>query len=82
MHRNRVFLIGEGVDGHLVRYHECGIEAQTEMTDDLFLVGFVFVFFKKSLCAGKSDLIDVFIHFFESHTDTVVGDGSCLGIGI
>ena len=29
------FLIGEGIDVYLVRYHECGIEAKSEVTDDL-----------------------------------------------
>ena len=51
------FLIGEGIDVYLVRYHECGVEAQTEMADDLILVGFILVFFKEIGGAGESDLV-------------------------
>ena len=38
------FLIGKGIDRNLVRYHECRIETQTEMTDDLVFVCFVLIF--------------------------------------
>ena len=72
MNSGCVFLIGEGVDGHLVRYHECGIEAQTEMTDNLIVIGFIFVFLDEIRCTGKCNLVDIFFYFIGSHSKTVI----------
>ena len=57
---------------HLVGYHECGIETETEMTDDLILVGLVLIFLHKLCCAGESDLGNVLLYLIRCHTKTVI----------
>ena len=59
---------------HLVRYHECGVEAQAEMTDDLILVGLVLVLLHEIRCAGKCDLVDVLLDLVRRHTKTVIDE--------
>ena len=80
MHRGRVRPVGAGVDGHLVRHHEGGVEAQAEMADDLVLVGLVFIFVQEILGAGKGDLVDVLLHLALGHAKSVVlhHDGAVL----
>ena len=68
------FLIGKGVDMNFIGYHECGIKAESEMTDYLLISGFVLVFFYKVGSSRKSDLIDVFVNLIRCHSDTVIGD--------
>ena len=67
---------------YFIRYHKCGIEAQTEMTDNLVVVCLIFIFCNKICRAGKCDLVDVFLHLIRSHTDTVIDkpDGLCIRI--
>ena len=51
------FLVGEGVDVYLVRYHECGVEAETEVTDDLVVRCLILIFIQEIGCAGECDLV-------------------------
>ena len=82
MNRLCVFLIRKSIDRNLVRYHECRIETQTEMTDDLVFVCLVLIFCQEILCTGKCDLVNVLFHFLGSHTDTIILDGDRLVLGI
>ena len=68
----RIFLIGLAEDLHFLRDHEGRIEAETEMTNNS--LGLVFVFVDKFLRTGESDLVDVFVHLFCRHADTMIGD--------
>ena len=57
---------------NLICYHERGVESQTEMSDDLIIVGFVFVLLQELGCSGESDLCDIFFYFIRCHTKTVI----------
>ena len=72
VNRNRALLIGKGIDVHLVRHHERGIKAQTEMADDLIVVGLVLIFLNEISRAGKGDLVDVFLHLVRRHAESVI----------
>ena len=74
MHSLRAVLIGQGIDGHFVRDHECGIKSQTEMSDDLVSGSLVLVFFQERLRAGKRDIIDVFLDLISGHAKAVITD--------
>ena len=76
-----ILLIGKGIDGNLVGYHECGIETKSEMTYDLVIVCFILVFFNEIGSAGKCDLVDVLFHFVCGHSETVIGEGHRLLLG-
>ena len=47
MNRLRTVLIRQRVDVYLVRHHECRIESQAEMTDNLILVCLVLILLDK-----------------------------------
>ena len=72
VYRLRAFLPGQRVDMHLVRHHKRRIEAQTEMSDDLILIGLVLVLLDEIRRTGKSDLVDILLHLVRRHTDTVI----------
>ena len=57
VYRLCVLLVGEGVDVYLVRYHEYGVEAETEVTDDLVVRRFILIFIQEIGCAGECDLV-------------------------
>ena len=59
---------------NIVGYHECGIEAQSEMADDLIVIGLVLVFLQKIGSAGESDLVDVFFYLILCHAETVINE--------
>ena len=59
---------------HLVGYHECRIKAQSEMTDNLILVGLILILCNKIRCAGKGDLVDILFHFIRRHADAVIDE--------
>ena len=68
---------------NLVADHECGIEANAELTDDvnvLFLLVIIFKIERTALC----DSAEVLLELLAVHTDTVIGnrEGSCLLIGL
>ena len=70
--------IRQSDDIHFVRYHERGIEAESEVSD--YLVGVVLVFVKEIRHAGESNLIDIAVNFLFCHTDAVVADGECASV--
>ena len=72
MHGSRPLLPGMGFDGHLIRRHKRGIEAQAEMADNAALI-VAGVIFEEFLGAGKGHLVDVFFHFLRRHADAVIG---------
>ena len=74
MHGLRVLLPGQGVNGHLVCHHERGIKSQSEMADNLILVGLVLVLCHKVLHTGERDLIDVLVNLLLGHAQAVVRD--------
>ncbi len=74
MDRLRTLAIGQGVDGHQIRHHEGGIEAQAEVSDDLVAVGLVLVPVHEGFRAGEGNVVDVFLHFLRRHAKTVVRD--------
>ncbi len=76
MHGFGVLFVTLREDLHLVGDHECGVEAQAEVSDDGG--GVVLVFVEELLRAGEGNLVDVFVHFLGSHTYTTVGDGERL----
>ncbi len=63
---------------HFIRYHKRRIEAQSEMPDDLILVGFVLILRNKIRSSGKCDLIDILLHFVRRHADAVISNFNCL----
>ena len=72
MYRSCSFLIGKRINVHFIGNHKCGIEAQSEMADDLIVVRFVLILFNKIGCAGEGDLVDVFLHLIRCHTNTII----------
>ncbi len=70
MHRLGVFPITEREDLHLVTNHKGGIKSQTKMTNDGFR--FVFVLVQKFFRTGEGNLVDVLIHLFCTHADTMI----------
>ena len=67
--------VGQCINFYFIGYHESGVEAQTEMTDDFVVtICFFFVFGQEICCAGEGDLVDVFLDFLVGHTDTVIHD--------
>ena len=74
VNRLRAVLIGERVDRDLLRHHECRVEAQAEVTDDLVVIRLVLVLGHERLRAGERDVIDVFLDLVRRHADTVVDD--------
>ena len=78
----RAILIGKGVDVNLVCYHECGVEAQSEMTDDLIVIGLVLVFLQEISRAGKGDLVDVFLDLVCRHAQSGIDEFQCFVLRI
>ena len=74
VNRSSPLFIGKGIDGYLVRYHKCGVEAQSEVSDDLIVIGLVLVLLNEVRCTGKGDPVDVFLHFIGRHTETVIDE--------
>ena len=74
MNRHGAVLVRQGINVHLVGHHESGIEAQTKMSDDLILVGFVLILLQELRSSGKRDLRDVLFHLIGGHTDTVIDE--------
>ena len=64
----------KSINVYFVRYHKCRIEAKSEMTDNLVICCFVFIFLKELSCTGKSNLSNIFLYFFSSHTNTIVNE--------
>ena len=63
---------------YFVRNHKCGIEAQTEVSDNLVCVALVLIFFNEIRRTGECNLVDVFFHFVGGHAKTVILKGKGL----
>ena len=72
------FFVRQGVDLYAVRYHKCRVKTKTEVSDDLVLVCLILILLEEIRRAGESDLVDVFLYFFRSHTKAVIGNGDGL----
>ena len=70
------------VDCDFISDHESGVEAETEMTDDIISGRLVLVLLDKLRCAGKCDLCDVLDDLVLRHADTVIRKGQRLRIRI
>ena len=66
-------MIRFGEDIHAVGDHERGIEAKSEVADDVGRV-IALVFGQEVLRAGEGDLVDVAIDLLGGHADAAVGD--------
>ena len=75
-------LIGKGIDMNLVRYHEGRVKAQSEMTDDLIVIGLVLVFLQEISRAGKGDLVDVFLDLVCRHAQSGIDEFQCFVLRI
>ena len=60
---------------NLICNHESGIEAQSEMTDNLVFIGFIFVFLQKISSTGEGNLVDIFFYLVSGHSKTVISEG-------
>ena len=63
---------------YFIRYHECGIEAQSEMTNDLVGIALVLIFLNEIRSTGKCDLVDILFHFVGGHAQTVILESQSL----
>ena len=74
----RSLLIGKRINRNLMSYHERAVKTETEMTDDLVLIGFVLILLKEIRRAGKCNLVDVFLNLIGGHADSVINKGDRL----
>ena len=42
------------------------------MTDDLIVIGLIFVFLDEIRCTGKRNLVDILLYFIGSNSKTVI----------
>ena len=70
----RPFLIGQRIDRNLMRYHERGIKAQSEMSDNLILIRLILVLVQEILSSGERNLVNIFLHLIRGHTDSVIDE--------
>ena len=52
------------------------------MADDLILVGFILIFIQEILGAGKGDLVNILVHLFLCHSQSVILDPDRLFLGV
>ena len=50
------------------------------MSDDLVGIALVLIFLYKIRGAGKSDLINIFLHLVRGHAETVIRKGKVSGV--
>ena len=74
VYRGSSFLIRECIDRNLICNHECRVEAQSEMSDDLIIRGLILVFLDEIRRPGKGDLVDVLLYLLRSHSKTVIDE--------
>ena len=78
MYGFRVGLVGQSIYMNLIRHHERGVEAQSKVSDDLIRIALILIFLDKVRSSGKGNLIDVLLHLFRSHAQTVIDEGQRL----
>ena len=54
--------------------HKCRVETKSEVANNGFCLAFEFL--QKLIGTRKCDLVDVFVNFFGSHTNTIVGNSN------
>ena len=74
MDRLGILLVGQRINGYLVGNHERRVEAQSEMTDNLVLIGLVLVLLHKILYAGECNLVNVLVNLVLGHAKSIVCD--------
>ena len=74
VYRLRALPEAQRIDINLLGNHKGRIESQSEMSDNLVFVCFVFVFLQKFRGAGKSDLRNIFDNFLRRHADSVIDE--------
>ena len=57
---------------HFIRHHKSRIKSQSKMPYNLIRIALVLIFLNKIRSAGKSDLIDILLHFLRSHPKAVI----------
>ena len=67
---------------HLVRHHKGGVEAQSEVADDLILIGLVLVLLQEIRSAGEGNLVDVLLYLVCGHSKTRINEFQRLFLGI
>ena len=82
VNRGASFFVRPGINGYLICNHKCRIKSQSEMADDLILIGFILIFFQEILSAGKSNLVNILLYLFCSHAQSVICHGNRLFIWI
>ena len=78
-HKRRVRAVFLRDDRHLVGYHECRVEADAELADDVNIVLLLHLLLEFET-AGAADSAEVFLHLGLIHADAVVGDGQRAGL--
>ena len=73
LHCSRIF-VRFCQDFNLLSYHKGRVEAKSEVSNQISTFHFAFIFFHEFLCARESNLVNVFVNFLSSHTDTTVDD--------
>ncbi|CCZ20172.1 unknown [Candidatus Apopatosoma intestinale] len=76
-----ILAVCTGDDGHLVGYHEGGVETNAELTYDIERIAFVFRFEVKR--TAPCDSTEIVFQLVARHADTVIGNGerSCRAVG-
>ena len=82
VYRGCAILVGERINFYIVSHHKYGIEAKSEMTDDLILIGLILIFLQKSGSAGESDLCNILLDFSLRHTKSGINKFQCFFFGI
>ena len=84
-----IFTVFLCYDFDLVCYHECGVKAYSELSDDVYLISHrcrccaflrlvsLLDLFRELAAAGKSDCAEILLKLFCVHADPVVADRKC-----
>ena len=78
MDGNSAILIGKGINLNLICHHECRIETQAEMSDDLVCIALVLILLDEIRGTGERNLVDILLHLVSGHTQPVVRKGQGL----
>ena len=59
---------------HLVSYHKCRIESQSEMANHLVVICLILIFFQEIRSSRKSNLRNIFFYFLSRHSKTRINE--------